>query len=68
MCKGFCPDDIAEKLYISNHTVEKHRSNMLDKVHKKSTLGLVLYAIKNGIVPVNRLDYKSGTDKKNRCQ
>jgi DNA-binding NarL/FixJ family response regulator len=64
MCKGLYLDEIAGKLFVSTRTIEKHRSNMLTKARKKSTLELVLYAIKNGIVSIGKIDFKSGFDKK----
>jgi two-component system, NarL family, nitrate/nitrite response regulator NarL len=42
--------EIAEKLFISHHTVETHRKNLVSKLNVKNTAGLVKYAIKNGIV------------------
>ncbi|MHC1776259.1 MAG: response regulator [Lentimicrobium sp.] len=67
MCKGLYLDEIAGKLFVSARTIEKHRSNMLTKAQKKSTLELVLYAIKNGIVSFGKIDYKSGFGKKRSC-
>lgn len=43
-------DEIAHKLFISKKTVDNHRTNMLQKTHCKSTIGLVKFAIRNGIV------------------
>ncbi len=39
--------EIAEKLFISQHTVESHRKNMLSKLGARNTAGLVKYAIEN---------------------
>lgn len=46
----FTSDEIAHKLFISKKTVDNHRTNMLQKTHCKSTIGLVKFAIRNGIV------------------
>ncbi len=46
----FTSDEIASKLFISKKTVDNHRTNMLQKTHCKSTIGLVKFAIRNGIV------------------
>jgi DNA-binding NarL/FixJ family response regulator len=59
MCKGLSVEEIAGELFVSSRTIEKHRTNMLSRANKKSTLELVLYAIKNGIVPYNSIDHKS---------
>ena len=41
--------EIAEKLFISVHTVETHRKNLIKKVKVKNVAGLVKYALQNGI-------------------
>lgn len=42
--------EIGEKLFISFHTVERHRKNIIAKLGVKNVAGLVKYAIKNGLV------------------
>ncbi len=42
--------EIADKLCISQHTVDTHRKNLLSKLNIRNTAGLVRYAIKNGFV------------------
>lgn len=42
--------EISEELFISQHTVESHRKNLLKKLNIKSTVGLVKYAIKHNLV------------------
>jgi DNA-binding NarL/FixJ family response regulator len=46
--------EIADKLYISTHTVETHRKNLLSKLNVRNTVGLVKYALENGIHEVGR--------------
>ena len=41
--------EIGEKLFISYHTVERHRKNIIAKLGVKNVAGLVKYAIKNGL-------------------
>lgn len=41
--------EIAEKLFISHHTVESHRKNLIAKLGVRSVAGLVKYAVKMGL-------------------
>ncbi len=43
-------NEIAEKLFIAPKTVETHRHNIIKKLNVKNTVGIVKYAIKNGLV------------------
>lgn len=48
ICKGLSNREIADKLFISKRTVDKHRENILLKTNSKNTAELVIYAIKKG--------------------
>lgn len=52
-CAGFSRNEIAEKLFISERTVDKHRENLMTKTGVKNTVGLVLYSIKHKLVKPN---------------
>ena len=52
ICKGMSNQEIADQLFISKRTVDKHRENLLQKTGSRNTAGLVMYAIRNGIVEV----------------
>ena len=41
--------DIADKLFISKLTVDKHRLNIMEKTGAKTLVGLIRYAIQNGL-------------------
>ncbi len=41
--------EIASSLFISTHTVETHRANLLSKVGARNTAGLVKWAIENDV-------------------
>jgi len=43
-------EEIAEKLFISERTVETHRRNIFTKTKAKSIVGLIKYAIANGLI------------------
>ena len=50
ICQGLSTQEIADRLFISKRTVDKHRANILEKSGCKNTASLVVYAIKNGLV------------------
>ena len=52
ICQEHSNKEIGDKLFISVRTVEWHRLKILEKMNVKNTVGLVIYAIKNGISPV----------------
>jgi DNA-binding NarL/FixJ family response regulator len=49
ICREFTSPEIAEKLFISESTVNGHRNNLLAKTNARNTAGLVLFAIKNNL-------------------
>lgn len=52
VCRGLSNQEIADKLFISKRTVDKHRANILEKTGSKNTASLVVYAIKHNLVEV----------------
>ena len=52
ICQGLSTQEIADRMFISKRTVDKHRANILDKSGCKNTASLVVYAIRNGFVEV----------------
>ncbi|MBE6202078.1 MAG: response regulator transcription factor [Rikenellaceae bacterium] len=50
VCRGLSNQEIADKLFISKRTVDKHRANILEKTGCRNTANLVVYAIKNHLV------------------
>jgi len=42
--------EIADQLYRSTRTIEKHRTEMMRKTETKNSVGLVMYGIKKGIL------------------
>jgi two-component system response regulator NreC len=48
--EGYTSPEIAQRLSISHRTVEKHRSNLMEKLGLRNQTDLVLYAIKRGIL------------------
>lgn len=52
VCRGLSNQQIADELFISKRTVDKHRANILEKTGCKNTASLVVYAIRSGIVEI----------------
>ena len=50
ICKQFNSVEIAEKLFLSNRTVEGHRNNLLIKTGSRNTAGLVLFALQHKMI------------------
>ncbi len=51
-CEQYTAEEIGEKLFISVKTVNGHRANLLLKTASRNVAGLVMYAVKNGLVEV----------------
>lgn len=50
ICQELTTAEIAEKIFLSPRTIEGLRTSLIEKTGVRNTAGLVLYAIKNGIV------------------
>lgn len=50
ICKEYSSQEISEKLFISFHTVESHRANLMYKAGVKNTAGLVRWAVENDFI------------------
>jgi DNA-binding CsgD family transcriptional regulator len=48
--------EIAEKLFISNHTAISHRQNLMDKLDARNTAGLVRRAFELGLLSLSPLN------------
>lgn len=53
--KGFTNQEIADKLFLSVHTVITHRRNIAKKLEIHSATGLTIYAIVNKIVDLSEI-------------
>ncbi len=54
IAEGFTNQQIADKLFISSHTVNTHRKNIMAKLGVKNTAGIVMYAIKTNLTSPNK--------------
>lgn len=54
IAEGFTNTQIAEKLFLSSHTVNTHRKNIMAKLGVKNTAGIVMYAVKTNLISPNK--------------
>jgi DNA-binding NarL/FixJ family response regulator len=52
ICEGLSNQEIADTLFISKRTVDKHRANLLSKTASKNTASLILFAIRNKLIEI----------------
>jgi len=52
VCQEYSNQEIADKIFLSVRTVEGYRARLFEKTCSKNLVGLVIYAIKRGIISV----------------
>jgi DNA-binding NarL/FixJ family response regulator len=50
ICKGLSNAEIAQKLNLSQRTIDGHKSRLFEKTGAKNSANLVMYAVKHGLV------------------
>jgi DNA-binding NarL/FixJ family response regulator len=50
ICQQYTAQQIADKIFLSKRTVEGHRVKIMEKINAKNMAGLVIFALKNGII------------------
>jgi DNA-binding NarL/FixJ family response regulator len=50
ICFQHTAQEIADKLFLSKRTIEGYRTKILEKIKAKNIAGVVMYALKQGIV------------------
>ncbi len=56
---GMTNGQIAEQLFLSTHTINTHRKNIMSKLGVKNTAGIVMYAVKTSLVSPNKFLFAS---------
>jgi DNA-binding NarL/FixJ family response regulator len=54
---GHTNTEIADMLFLSSHTVNTHRKNILHKIGANNTAGAVLYAVKEGLIEPEKFSF-----------
>ena len=54
IAEGMTNTQVAEKLFLSAHTVTAHRKNIMSKLGVNNTAAMVMYAVKTGLVSPNK--------------
>ena len=54
IAQGLTNGQIAEFLFLSTHTVNTHRKNIMSKLGVRNTAGIVMYAVKTELVHPNK--------------
>lgn len=54
IAEGYTNLEIAELLFLSQHTVNTHRKNIMQKLGVKNTAAIVMYAVKTKLVSPNK--------------
>ena len=59
IAEGNTNSEIAEILFLSSHTVTTHRKNIMIKLGVRNTAGIVMYAVKSGLVSPNKFLFQA---------
>jgi DNA-binding NarL/FixJ family response regulator len=59
IAEGLTNGQIAEQLFLSPHTVNTHRKNIIAKLGVKNTAGIVMYAVKTNLISPNKFLFAS---------
>jgi len=54
IAEGYTNTQIADMLFLSNHTVGTHRKNIMAKLGVRNTAGIVMYAVKMNLISPNK--------------
>ncbi|HEY5368913.1 MAG TPA: response regulator transcription factor [Hanamia sp.] len=52
VCTELTYKEIADKMFLSPRTIDGYRDDLFEKLNVKTRVGLVMYAIKNGVINV----------------
>ena len=59
IAEGLTNTQVAEKLFLSTHTITTHRKNIMSKLGVNNTAAMVMYAVKTGLVSPNKFLFQA---------
>lgn len=59
VAEGYSNKEVADKLFLSTHTVTTHRKNIMNKLGVNNTAGLVLFAVRENLISPNHFLFAS---------
>ncbi len=59
IAEGYSNKEVADKLFLSTHTITTHRKNIMNKLGVNNTAGLVLFAVRENLVSPNHFLFSS---------
>ncbi len=59
IAEGYTNSKIAEKLFLSPHTINTHRKNIMHKLGVNNTAAIVMFAVKHELVSTNKFLFSS---------
>lgn len=59
IAEGHSNKEVADKLFLSTHTITTHRKNIMNKLGVNNTAGLVLFAVRENLVSPNHFLFSS---------
>ncbi|MBL7884619.1 MAG: response regulator transcription factor [Bacteroidia bacterium] len=61
IAEGLSNKEVADKLFISTHTVTTHRKNIMAKLGVNNTAGLVLFAVRENLISPNHFLFSAAS-------
>ena len=59
IAEGLTNTQVADKLFLSTHTITTHRKNIMSKLGVNNTAAMVMYAVKTGLVSPNKFLFQA---------
>jgi DNA-binding NarL/FixJ family response regulator len=59
IAEGLSNKEVADKLFLSTHTVTTHRKNIMNKLGVNNTAGLVMFAVREDLISPNHFLFAS---------